>query len=142
MSVSSHCPPWCTAQHHHPDYITHARTVAELDAGTVGVLVEISQHVQPGHVGDETVNVVTDTADETELTILVPEVAAAIGHALLTLDDAGRRAFAVALVDAAALVLTSRAATSADPRSTVEREAEPNTAGCEAQPHTGDADGR
>jgi hypothetical protein len=142
VTTSSHCPPWCTAQHHRPDYLDHARDIAEFVNGTVEVQVEIGQHVQPGHVGAEVVNVFLHTTEETELILIKPELAASIGRVLLELDDQDRRAFAVALTDAAAVVLMSRATTPATSGSPVEREASPNTPGCEAEPNDGSTDGR
>lgn len=139
MTTSSHCPQWCTARHHLPDDLTHARDIAELGTGRFAVSVEISQ---PGHIGDEVVNIFAHTPVETEVVIVAPELAASIGRVLLELDDSGRRALARALSDAAGVLFMSRATTSADPRSAVEREAAPNTSTCEATPHTESTDGR
>ncbi|MFI6732134.1 DUF6907 domain-containing protein [Nonomuraea sp. NPDC050451] len=139
---SLNCPTWCTAQHHRPDYITHTRDVAELAAGSLNVQIAIFQHEQPGHTGDVAVNIAADRANDTELTMVAPEVAAAVGRILLELDNAGRRALALALTDAAAVVLMGRATSPATPGSPVQREARPNTPGREAEPNDAATDGR
>ncbi|MGW0807957.1 hypothetical protein [Nonomuraea sp. NPDC002799] len=143
MATSSPiCPPWCTARHHRPDDLIHARDIAELGPEGFAVEVQVTQHVQPGHVGAETVNVFAHTVEETELILLVPELAASLGHVLLKLDDHGRRELAVALVDAAAVLLMSRSITPATSGSTIEREVPPHTPNREAVPNGDDADGR
>jgi hypothetical protein len=139
---SLNCPPWCTAAHPRPDYLDHSADVTEFGTKRLDVLVTVSQHIQPGHVGAEAVNVFASTAQDTELVLLQPELAASIGRVLLELDDHGRRLLAVALADAAALVLTGRGITSADPQSAVEREAGPNTPDREATPNAETTDGR
>lgn len=143
MTTSSpNCPAWCTAVHHRPDYINHARDIADLNTGTYEVCLELAQYENPRHLGEAVVRIFTDSATESGVTDLVPGLAASIGHILLELDDHQRRAFGVALVDAAALLLAAGAVTPDAPGSPVEREAPPNASGREAQPHTGSTDGR
>jgi hypothetical protein len=128
--------------HPRPDDLTHSRDIAELGTARLAVRVELSQHVQRGHVGAETVNIFATDAEETELVLLAPELAASIGRILLDLDDRGRRALAVALSDAAAVLLMSRSITPAASGSTVEREAQPHNTAREATPNAETTDGR
>lgn len=107
-SSSLNCPAWCTDVHP-TDYVTHRREIAELGTGDgVAVEVEITQHEQP-HIGYHGAPVVRlaiedDVVNSTSLLDLSPGQAAFLGELLTLLDADGRHAFAVALLDAAAML--------------------------------------
>jgi hypothetical protein len=101
------CPAWCTAQHHRPDYLSHARDVLTIDADALVVGVTLAEHAQPGYSEKPRVRVYDHTDDETGVIDLAPDVAARLGWILTSLSPLQRAAFGRALTDAAALLLTS-----------------------------------
>ncbi|XVQ83182.1 hypothetical protein ACQP2K_30710 [Microbispora siamensis] len=111
MAPSS-CPRWCEREHP-TNYISHERFIGEinLDQGQTLVEVELSQHVQPGHVGEAVVRVLRHERDDTTVLDLAPDVAATLGQiiALGTTAGPGHR-FGLALTTAAGALLTGGAA--------------------------------
>lgn len=100
------CPPWCEREHS-TTYVTHAADIAEVrnpDGSTV--TVTLSQHVQPGYVGEEVVRVYTCLGEETGIADLSPDSAEAVGRSIVSFSpDGSMRAYGLALQRAAAHLL-------------------------------------
>ena len=78
------CPPWCEREHA-TTYVTHAADIAELrnpDGSTV--TVTLSQHVQPGYVGEQVVRVYTCLGEETGIADLSADSAEAVGRSIVS----------------------------------------------------------
>ncbi|MFI6454195.1 DUF6907 domain-containing protein [Streptosporangium amethystogenes] len=100
------CPSWCEREHS-TSYVTHAADIAELhnpDGSTV--TVTLSQHLQPGYVGDQVVRVYTRLGEETGIADLSPDSAEAVGRSIVALSpDGAMRLYGLALQRAAAHLL-------------------------------------
>ncbi|GAA3008139.1 hypothetical protein [Streptosporangium longisporum] len=100
------CPSWCEREHF-TTYITHAADIAELrnpDGSTV--TVTLSQHVQPGYVGERVVRVYTCLGEETGIADLPAEAAESVGRSIVAFSPEGpMRAYGRALQRAAAHLL-------------------------------------
>ncbi|GAA4187438.1 hypothetical protein GCM10022252_20970 [Streptosporangium oxazolinicum] len=100
------CPSWCEREHS-TTYVTHAADIAELrnpDGSTV--TVTLSQHVQPGYVGERVVRVYTCLGEETGIADLSPDSAEAVGRSIVAFSpDGSMRAYGLALQRAAAHLL-------------------------------------
>ncbi|MEU8384606.1 hypothetical protein [Streptosporangium sp. NPDC048865] len=100
------CPSWCEREH--PTmYVTHAADIAVLrnpDGSTV--TVTLSQHVQPGYVGERVVRVYTCLGEETGIADLSPDSAESVGRSIVAFSpDGSMRAYGLALQRAAAHLL-------------------------------------
>ncbi|MER6827221.1 hypothetical protein ABT352_14655 [Streptosporangium sp. NPDC000563] len=100
------CPSWCEREHS-TTYVTHTADIAELrnpDGSTV--TVTLSQHVQPGYVGERVVRVYTCLGAETGIADLSPDSAEAVGRSIVAFSpDGSMRAYGLALQRAAAHLL-------------------------------------
>ncbi|MEU4829488.1 hypothetical protein [Streptosporangium sp. NPDC023615] len=100
------CPSWCEREHS-TTYITHAADIAEVyDPDGSTVVVTLSQHVQPGYVGERVVRVYTCRGEETDISDLSAESAEAVGRSITAFSPEGpMRAYGRALQRAAAHLL-------------------------------------
>ncbi|MER5623939.1 hypothetical protein ABT061_23165 [Streptosporangium sp. NPDC002544] len=104
--IETPCPPWCERAHS-TTYVTHAADIAEVhnpDGSTV--TVTLSQHLQPGYVGEQVVRVYTRLGEETGIADLSPGSAEAVGRSIVAFSpDGAVRTYGLALQRAAAHLL-------------------------------------
>ncbi|GAA0830296.1 hypothetical protein ACFQVD_42910 [Streptosporangium amethystogenes subsp. fukuiense] len=104
--IEAPCPPWCERAHS-TAYVTHAADIAEVrnpDGSTV--TVTLSQHLQPGYVGEQVVRVYTRLGEETGIADLSPDSAEAVGRSIVAFSpDGAMRLYGLALQRAAAHLL-------------------------------------
>ncbi|MEV4376909.1 hypothetical protein [Streptosporangium sp. NPDC049644] len=104
--IEASCPPWCEREHS-TSYVTHAADIAEVhnpDGSTV--TVTLSQHLQPGYVGEQVVRVYTRLGEETGIADLSPDSAEAVGRSIVAFSpDGAMRLYGLALQRAAAHLL-------------------------------------
>ncbi|MDP9849992.1 hypothetical protein [Streptosporangium lutulentum] len=100
------CPPWCEREHP-TTYVTHTADVAELEnADGSTVVITLSQHLQPGYVGERVVRVYTCVGEEATIADLPPHSAEALGRSIAAFSpDGSMRAYGLALRRAAARLL-------------------------------------
>ncbi|AWS45961.1 hypothetical protein [Streptosporangium sp. 'caverna'] len=104
--AAASCPSWCEREHS-TTYVTHTADVAELEnADGSTVVITLSQHLQPGYVGERVVRVYTCMGGESTIADLPPHSAEALGRSIVAFSpDESMRAYGLALRRAAAHLL-------------------------------------
>ncbi|MEV6864830.1 hypothetical protein AB0M44_27960 [Streptosporangium subroseum] len=106
LRPAASCPSWCEREHP-TTYVTHTADVAELEnADGSTVVITLSQHLQPGYVGERVVRVYTCMGGESTIADLPPHSAEALGRSIVAFSpDESMRAYGLALRRAAAHLL-------------------------------------